>query len=399
MNSELSPPIVRLRPKKSPKRFRHGDPWVFANEVVLDRRTRAIPAGSVICLADEKKVPFALGTFNPQSKIVSRILSFDLSRSIDQAWFREKLQHADALRTRLFGDPYYRLVHAEGDSLPGLIIDRFGDVFVIQPNSAWADLHLEQITSALCDVFDPGAVLKNTSGRSRTLEGLPDDPTTLFGDAPTMVHVPMNGATYVADLKAGQKTGLFFDQRDNHAFAARLAKSGTVLDVFSHVGGFGLAALIGGAKSALCIDGSKAAIEFAAEGAALSGCADRFAAQQGDAVTVMQDLYRGGRSFDTVVCDPPAFAPRKQALDAALRGYQRVALNAAKLVTPGGYLVLCSCSGAVSVEAFREANVVGIGRAGRNAQLLHTGGAAADHPAHPHLDESSYLKAIFFRLD
>lgn len=391
-------PQVRLRPKKSPKRFRHGDPWVYANELVLDRRARAIAPGSVVELADAEKVPFALATFNAGSKIVCRILSLDLEKIVDTEWFAHKLSSAAALRDRLFDAPFYRLIHAEGDGCPGLIVDRFGDVFVVQPNSAWAEAHLNMLVAALQSQFSPVAILKNTASRARNLEGLSDDPEVLFGDAPELVQVPMNGATYVADLQGGQKTGLFFDQRDNHAFAAKLAKGGSVLDVFCHVGGFGLAALAAGAASALCVDGSKPALELAAQGATASSFGDRFAAQHGDAVAVMQNLHGDGQVFDTVICDPPAFAPRKEAITAGLRGYERVAQNAAKLVAPGGYMVLCSCSGAVTVDAFRSACVIGIGRARRSAQLLHTGGAAADHPAHTHLDETTYLKALFFRL-
>lgn len=209
----------------------------------------------------------------------------------------------------------------------------------------------------------------------------------------------MNRATYIADLLGGQKTGLFYDQRPNHAFAARLARDATVLDVFSHVGGFSLAALAGGATSALAVDGSAAALELAALGAEKTGVSDRFDTRKGDAFAVMQALADEGRLFDVVVCDPPAFAPAKPALEAGLRAYERVARLGAGLAAPGGYLVLCSCSHAADLPKFREASLRGVGKAGRSCQILATGAAGPDHPTHPYLAESAYLKAIFLRLD
>jgi 23S rRNA (cytosine1962-C5)-methyltransferase len=212
------------------------------------------------------------------------------------------------------------------------------------------------------------------------------------------VPVVMNGAIYMADLTGGQKTGLFYDQRGNHAFAASLARGALVLDVFCHVGGFGLAALAAGAQSVLAVDGSAAALDLAAQGAAASGVAERFATRHGDAFAQLAALGEEGAQFDVVVCDPPAFAPSKQALDAGLRAYERVARLAAPLVAPGGFLGLCSCSHAADLARFRAASQRGIGRAGRGAQLIHTGFAGPDHPQLPQLAETGYLKAVFYRL-
>ena len=221
----------------------------------------------------------------------------------------------------------------------------------------------------------------------------------LSGKISGPVPVPMNGATYMADVLGGQKTGLFFDQRPNHAFAQRLARGARVLDMFSHVGGFALAALAGGAASALAVDASAPALALAEQGAAASGMADRFATRQGDAFAVLEALAEEGAQFDLLICDPPAFAPAKPALEAGLRAYERLARLAAPLVAPGGCLVLCSCSHAVDLTAFRNASGRGIGRGGRRAQLLHTGFAGPDHPMLPQLAESGYLKALVFRLD
>ena len=355
--------------------------------------------GTVAVLEDAGRVPLALVAVNPASRIMARVLAHDIDAQIDQEWLAVRLARALALRERLFDAPFYRLVHAEADGLPGVVIDRFGDVAVIQPNAAWAERLLPQLAAALVEVTGVTTVLKNAAGRARVLEGLDDASAVLAGQVPDgPLPVPMNGAIYMADLTGGQKTGLFYDQRPNHAFAAGLAAGARVLDVFSHVGGFSLAMLAGGASSALAVDGSEAALALAADGAARMGKAAQFDTRRGDAFETLAALAAEGVLFDVVICDPPAFAPSKKALDAGLRAYERVARLAAPLVAKGGYLGLCSCSHAADLGRFRAASTRGIGRAGRAGQLIHTGYAGADHPIHPQLAESGYLKALFYRL-
>jgi len=392
-------PRVRLKPKVDARGLRRGFPWVYASDLVTDRRTKALQPGSLAVLEDAGREEQALVAVNPLSKIICRVLDMDAGADVDVAWFETRLARALALRERLFDAPFYRLVHAEADGLPGVVIDRFGETCVVQPNAAWAELHIAALSEALVNVTGVKNILKNAGGRARALEGLDDLSGVLAGAAPDApVKVQMNGANYMADLTGGQKTGLFFDQRDNHAFAARLAQGARVLDVFSHVGGFALAALAAGADSALAVDGSAPALELAQQGASAGGFADRFATRQGDAFDVLAALGTEDAEFDLVICDPPAFAPSKQALDAGLRAYERVARLAAPLVAPGGYLVLCSCSHAADLAKFRTASLRGVGRAGRAAQLLHTGFAGPDHPQLPQLVESGYLKAVFLRL-
>jgi 23S rRNA (cytosine1962-C5)-methyltransferase len=392
-------PTVRLKPKAEARAIRHGFPWVYADELVTDRRTQALAPGALAVLEDGDRRVLGLVTVNVKSKIIARMLDRDPDAVIDVAWFAARLTRALALRTRLYDAPYYRLVHAEADGLPGVVIDRFGDIAVIQPNAAWAETLLPALTEALMQVTGVTTVVKNATGRSRALEGLSEETVVLAGAVDGPVPVPMNGATYMADVTGGQKTGLFFDQRPNHAFAARLSQGARVLDVFSHVGGFALAALGAGATSALAVDASAPALALATQGAEASGHAARFATRQGDAFATLESLGADGEQFDVVICDPPAFAPTKNALEAGLRAYERLARLASPLVAPGGYLVLCSCSHAADLSAFRNASARGIGRGGRRAQLLHTGFAGPDHPMLLQLAESGYLKALFFRLD
>lgn len=392
-------PTVRLKPKAEARAIRHGFPWIYADELVTDRRTQGLAPGALAVLEDADRRPLGLVTVNNHSKIIARMLDRDHDAVIDAAWCAQRLTRALALRERLFATPFYRLVHAEADGLPGVVIDRFGDVAVIQPNAAWAEAHLDVLVAALVAVTGVAHVVKNGTGRARGLEGLVEETLVLQGRVDGPIAVAMNGAIYMADVTHGQKTGMFLDQRPNHAFAAGLAKGARVLDMFAHVGGFGLAALAAGAASALAVDGSAPALALASQGAQASGFTDRFTTRQGDAFAVLEALAAEGETFDLVICDPPAFAPAKPALEAGLRAYERIARLAAPLVAPGGYLVLCSCSHAADLSAFRNASARGIGRGGRRGQLIHTGAAGPDHPMLPQLAESAYLKALFFRLD
>lgn len=392
-------PVLRLKPKANARAIRHGAPWVYDNELVLDRRSKNLEPGTIAVLEDAERNPMGLVAANPLSRITARMIERDVNATIDQAWFATKITRALQLRARLFDQPYYRLIHAEADCLPGLVVDRFGDTVVVQPNAAWLELLLEPLAAALAQVTGVKNILKNAAGRTRSLEGLDDVNTVLLGAAPdAALMVPMNGAVYAADLTGGQKTGLFYDQRPNHAFAARLSEGADVLDVFSHVGGFALAAIAGGAKSALCVDGSAPALALVEEGAKASGFADKVTTRKGDAFDVLEDLAKDGAQYDIVVCDPPAFAPGKAKLEVGLRAYERLAKMAATLVKEGGYLVLCSCSHAADLGKFRFACTRGIGRAERAGSLIHTGFAGPDHPLMPQLAESGYLKALFYRL-
>ncbi len=392
-------PTIRLLPKMNAQKIRFGFPWVFSNELVMDRRTRKLPSGSFVNVVDSNAHFLGICAFNPDSKIVGRFMNRTPEQVIDQDWLRGKLRNAATLRDRLYDAPFYRLIHAEADGLPGVIIDRFGDTAVIQPNASWAENMLDDFVAILTGDLNIKTVLKNASGRARKSEGLDEENAVLAGKVDGVIPVSMNGATFMADVEGGQKTGLFFDQRPNHAFAAGLAKDARVLDVFSHVGGFSLTCLAHGASEATALDGSEAALELASQGATAMGVLDKFKTLRGDAFDKMKELIDAGEKYDLVICDPPAFAPNKAALQAGLRAYERVARLGSQLVAPNGFMALCSCSHAADVQSFRTASLAGIGKSGRSAQILHTGFAGADHPTHASLGETAYLKAMFFRLD
>ncbi|MBU2890663.1 class I SAM-dependent rRNA methyltransferase [Celeribacter halophilus] len=398
----FSIPTIRLKPKSNARAIRHGAPWVYDNELVTDRRTKSLAPGSLARLEDAERNFLALVAVNPNSRIFARVLDHSETAEVDQDWFAARIATALAHRETLFDAPFYRLIHAESDGLPGVVVDRFGDTCVVQPNAAWADVLIAPLSAALREVTGVSTVVMNGTGRARGLEGLEEKTEILSGKVEGPLPVPMNGATYMADLLGGQKTGLFYDQRPNHAFAQRLVAGKRVLDIFSHVGGFALASLAGGASSALSVDSSAPALDLAEQGAAAMGKSDAFSTRKGDAFDVLTALAEEGETFDVVICDPPAFAPNKSSLEKGLRAYERVARLAAPLVREGGYLGLCSCSHAADLDRFRGACNRGIGRGvghlGRSAQLIHTGFAGADHPLMPQLAESGYLKALFYRI-
>ena len=395
---ENTRPTIRLLPKTDSRRLRRGFPWVYVNELVTDRRTKALAPGTIASLEDGERRPLGTVAVNPHSKIFARMLDADPEALIDREWLKKRVRTAFSLRDQLYDAPFYRLVHAEADGLPGVVIDRFGDVLVVQANAAWAEVLFADLAEVLIEVTGASTVVKNDAGRARVLEGLGDGVSVPYGTLDGPVPVSMNGATYMADLMAGQKTGIFYDQRPNHAFVAKFASDARVLDVFSHIGGFALAALANGAKEALAVDGSQPALDLAEAGAAQTGVGDRFKTLKSDAFAALTSLGEEGAQFEVVVCDPPAFAPSKSALEAGLRAYEKVARHSAPLVTEGGTLTLCSCSHAVDLTQFRTACLRGIGRAGRQAQLLRTGFAGPDHPMHASLAESGYLKVLTFRI-
>ncbi len=394
-------PVVKLRPGKG-RRLAEGAPWAFADEIAMDRRTKNLSPGTLVRLVEGDR-PLGLAAFNPASTIAARLLDPDPEAEIGADWFAARIRHAQALRETLFETPFHRLIHAEGDALPGIIVDRFGDTLVLQPNAAWAECRRAPLATALLAVTGARNLVVNATSRVRRLEGLEEYLEVTHGAVDAPIPVPMNGATYLADVTGGQKTGLYFDQRPNHAFAARLAQGSQagkrVLDVFTHVGGFALAALAAGAASALGIDSSAPALALAEQGAALTGVAERFETRRADAFDALKALADEGARFDIVICDPPSFAPNKGALANGLRAYQRLARLAAARVVPGGWLVLCSCSHAADPESFHRANTRGLAAAGRQAALVHSGRAGPDHPSHVALPETSYLKALFYRLD
>ncbi len=391
-------PAVTLLPG-SHRRAEGGHPWIYSNEMAMDATAKALQPGTLVTLRRADERPFGVAMFNPHTLIAARLLDRDAGREIGKRFFARRLERALKLRERLYDRPYYRLVHAEADGLPGLVIDRFGAVFVMQANAAGMDRLTPVIIEALRGLFSPEAIVLRNDSPARTQEGLPLETGVALGAIAGTVPVEENSTLFQADVLAGQKTGWFFDQRDNRAFVAGLAAGARVLDLYCHSGGFGVAAAHRGAAAVLGIDSSAPALALAAEAAQQNGVAERCVFRRGEVFAEAAALAAAGERFDIVIADPPAFAPSKRAVPAALRGYRKLARLAAQLTAPTGLLFLASCSHNVGVAEFAEAVRHGLADAGRTARILKSSGASADHPVHPALPESAYLKALTLTLD
>jgi 23S rRNA (cytosine1962-C5)-methyltransferase len=333
--------------------------------------------------------------FNPRSLIAARLLDRDPAATIDMDWLRARLRDAIALRDRVCDTAFHRLAHAEADRLPGLVIDRYGDVAVLQANTAGMDRLTPLLVEALTELLPLRAVVARNDSGARRQEGLPESVTLLFG-SDAAVEVVEGGVRFPVDPLGGQKTGWFFDQRPNRDRVATLANGARVLDVFSHVGAFGLRCAAAGARDVTLVDSSAPALAHAEGAAALNGVADVVHVRRDDAFDAMTAL--AGERFDIVVCDPPAFARSRKDAEAGLRAYGRMARLAAPLVAPGGLLFVASCSHHAPLEAWAGQIALGLHRARREGRILFTGGAGPDHPVHPHLPESAYLKAQLIQL-
>jgi 23S rRNA (cytosine1962-C5)-methyltransferase len=304
------------------------------------------------------------------------------------------------LRDALFDAPYYRLVWSEADRLPGLVIDRYGDVLVVQANTAGMDLLLPEILAALDEVLAPETVLLRNDNAGRALENLPTETIVAKGDlggAP--IEVIENGARFLADPAGGQKTGWFYDHRENRARVARLAQGRRVLDMYSYLGGFGIQAAVAGAARVVCVDRSEAALDLAERAAHLNDVADRCEFVRNEGFNHLGQLAEAKEVFDIVITDPPAFVKSKKDLRNGLKGYRKLARLAAGCVAPGGFLFMASCSFHVDGAGFAEQLRGGLRDAHRSGRIIYSGGAGPDHPVHPYLPESAYLKGALLQLD
>lgn len=393
----LSRPVIRVSAGRQ-KRVRAGHPWVFSNEIEMTPAAKALARGTIVDLVDAGDGAIGTAMFNPNTLISARLLD-TAGTEIDTAWLAAKIGRAAALRDRLFGSPYYRLVHAEADGLPGLIVDRYGDICVVQINTAGMERLAGDIAAALQNVLSPTGIVIQRDGAARRLEGLEDRETEIIGDVPTPAAVTENGVDFLADLSQGQKTGWFYDHRENRARVAALSAGQRVADIYSYLGGFGLQAAGGGATEVLCIDRSQPALDLAAETAARSGVADICRFEKSEAFAALEKLSENREKFGVVVIDPPAFVKSKKDLKPGARGYRKLTRLAAKIVAPGGILCAASCSHHMELALYAEQVRRGVHDAGRTARILHTGGAGPDHPVHPHLPESAYLKCLLIQLD
>lgn len=396
-------PIVSLQPERQ-KRLRAGHPWAYSNEVQMTAAAKALPPGTLVDLQTANGEPLGVAFFNPHPLVAARLVSREPGVAIDRDFLAARLRRALGLREQLFDQPYYRLIHAEADGLPGLIIDRYGDVLVVQCNSAGIARLEAELIAAAREVLDPRAIIRRPDAVARGIEGLPPsseerDEALALGSLDGPVTVIENGARFEVDVLGGQKTGWFFDHRANRAIMAELAKGGRMLDLFAYAGGFGVAAAVAGARSVLMVDSAKPSLERATAAAAANGVAERCATMVSEGFAAMETLGNAGERYEVVVADPPAFVKSRKDYAVGVRAYRKMTRLAARLVKPAGFLLVASCSHNVEPESFAEEVRAGLIRAGRSGRILKTLGADADHPIHPFLPESAYLKATVLQLD
>jgi len=386
---------VHLLPDREKLALRRH-PWIFSGAIA---RVEGKPEpGEVVEVraADGRFV--GRGQFNPTSKIRVRLMEWDETAAIDEEWYRRRLREAWALRQPVLAETdAFRVAFSESDGLPGLIADKFGPWLIVQFLTSGADREKPLLTQLLAEVI-PGiqGIWEKSDGDGRRLEGLPDSEGLLWGAAPERIEITEHGCRYQVDA-ASQKTGFYTDQRDNRRLVAPWLAGRRVLDAFTFTGGFAVAALNAGASSVSLLDSSADALEQARRNFALNG-GQAEAVHEGDAFQVLRDLKKRGERYGAVILDPPKLAASRQHVDAALRGYKDLNLQAFALVEPGGVVATFSCSGLVSFEAFREAVVFAAKDSGRRVDIVRQLHQASCHPIRTSFPESEYLKGLLLRV-
>jgi 23S rRNA (cytosine1962-C5)-methyltransferase len=385
---------LTLRPHED-ARLRSGHPWVFSNEVApFGDRTPKFEPGELVRVVDARGRPLGIAYYNPHTLIAARLLSRD-ARAIDRDFFLARLAAALRLRERhLAGATAYRLVFGEADGLPGLVVDRYGTVVVVQPLTAGMERLLPLALEALEALVAPAGVVVRRDAGIRGLEGLPPAEPEVRGRVDTPLLIEVGGLTFEVDPQRGQKTGFFLDQRANHAWVDRVSSGARVLDVFCYGGPFGLRAARAGAEEVVFLDSSAEALATARRNAERNGLAARCRFEQADAFDRLAELDGAAERFDLVVLDPPAFARSRKQVAGARRGYKEINRRAFRLLAPGGHLLTCSCSHHVDRETFREIVRDAAADAGRTALVVEVGGQSPDHPVLLGCPETDYLKCL-----
>lgn len=395
-------PTIRLLPGRE-KRVRAGSPWIYSNEIDVDAATKKLAPGALARVETANGQPLGVATFNIHALVAARIFDRAPTAALDADWFAEKLRAALALRERFFQKPLYRLVHAEGDGLPGFIADRYGDVAVVQANTAGAELLLPAFLGALERTIQPKAVvLRNDSG-GRALEGLNDEVKvlrgTLPGGAASAIEIEDRGARFSVDVLKGQKTGWYLDIAEARGRVARLAQGARVLDLYCHTGAFSVVCARAGAKSVRGIDSSPKALELARQAATLNALGERALFERADVFEALEAIVNTKQRFDLVIADPPSFVKSKKDLGPGARAYRKLARLSAGAVEAKGFLFIASCSHNMTPDMFASEVSSGVAAAARGGRILMSGGAGPDHPVHPLLPETAYLKWLLLQID
>lgn len=399
MTSETTP-LPRLQLKKhEDRRLRLGHQWVFSNEVDTKATPlKSIKPGDTVELIDYRGQVLGTGYANPNSLIAARLVSRIARHPYSMSLIRHRLKVALALRERLYAQPFYRLVFGESDGLPGLVVDRFGDLLVVQLNTAGMEVRKDEVLTALQKLCSPATIYLRNDSSVRSLEGLESYVEIVTGNLPDAAQVQEHGLTFEAPLALGQKTGWFYDQTDNRRDLGRWVRGARVLDLFSYVGGWGIQAAAQGAASVTCVDESATAIEFVRRNADVNGVKDRVAAVQSEAFQALKQFHESQTKFDVIIVDPPAFIKRRKDAKKGVEAYERLNETAMKLLPRDGILISCSCSYHLSREDLVKLLHRRARHLDRQLTILAQGYQSVDHPVHPAIPETQYLKVIFTRI-
>lgn len=380
-------------------RLRAGHLWVFANEVDVARSPlNTFEPGEACVVVDARDKPLGVGYVNPHSLICARLVARGVERALDASLLTHRVQVALALRERLHGEPFYRLLYGESDGVPGLTLDRFDDVIVAQATTAGVERLKLQVEAAVQKVLKPRALIWKNDAGIRELEGLMPYADVGFGEPPGALKVREGGVEFAVDAIGGQKTGWFYDQHANRDALAPFVKGKRVLDMFAYLGAWGLRAAAMGAEEVVCVDASASAVKLIGQNAARNGMAERVRAERADAFEYLKALRERREHFDVVVLDPPAFVKRKRDLKEGALAYRRVNELAIQVLARDGILVTCSCSYHMPRAALLDALQKGARHLDRNVQVLQQLQQAPDHPVHPAIPETDYLKGFICRV-
>ncbi len=391
-------PRLRLKPNED-RRLREGHLWIFSNEVDINTTPlKNFETGDQVVVEDSKGKVLGVAMVNPNNLICARLVSREEKYPLNKSLLVHRLQVAQSLREAHFDKPCYRLVYGDSDFLPGLVIERFNDTCVVQISTAGMERVKTDIIEALDKVIKPSQIIFKNNGKMREVEALPSYVEAVHGEVPALVELEENGVRFLAPVKDGQKTGWFYDHRDTRGWLKGRVGGKRVLDVFSYIGGWGVQAAAFGASEVLCVDSSGFALDLVEQNAAQNGVGEKVGTLEGDAFAALTELKNAGEKFDVVIMDPPAFIARRKDHKNGLAAYRRANELAMRLVNKDGLLISGSCSMHLSRPELVDVIRASSRHLDRNAQIVHHGHQGADHPIHPAIPETEYLKAVAARI-
>lgn len=391
-------PSLRLK-ANADRRLRAGHLWVYSNEIdVAATPLHGFAAGDQTILEAAGGKPLGIVAMSPNNLICARLLSRDVKHVLDKSLLVHRLNVALSLRERLFDKPCYRLVYGDSDLLPGLVVDRFFDILVVQLASATMEAHKDEVVAALIQVLKPSGILFKNDSSARDAEGLQRYVETVYGEVPEWVALEENGVKFEAPVIDGQKTGWFYDHRMNRARLAPYVKGKRVLDLFSYIGGWGVQAAAFGASEVFCVDASGFALDGVERNAALNGVGENVTCVEGDAFAALRELKAAEERFDVVIADPPAFIKRKKDIKNGEAAYRRLNETAMRMLNKDGILVSASCSMHLDEDHLQSILLTSARHLDRNIQLLERGAQGPDHPVHLAIAETRYIKSLTVRL-